>query len=141
MKIVYTNARSIISKIDHLSILINDNNPDLVIITETWLNGDINNCLLNIPGYYIEPELRVDRSDTLNGIGGGILIYVRNNLIIKPVSLKNDFNMFIRFDVISYSNKDDGASSQSSKPNLTVTVVYRPPSARHSSTELLCKLF
>ena len=49
--------------------------------------------------------------------------------------------MFFRFEVISDSCKDDGAGSNQAKPNLTITAVYRPPSARHPSTELLCQLF
>ena len=94
LRIIYTNARSLLSKTDHLCILINDANPDLILVTETWLNDEVSNSIINVPGYYIEPELRVDRTDTQNGIGGGLIVYVRNNLIISPLKEENSFNMF-----------------------------------------------
>ena len=39
-----------------------------VLIAETWLNDDTNTVMLNIEGYYIDPDLRLDRKDTLNGM-------------------------------------------------------------------------
>ena len=132
LRIIYLNARSIVNKINDLCILINDHDPDLILITETWCNDEISNALLNVPGYNIEPDLRKDRNDTMNGIGGGILVYVRNDLVIKPVSVNNDFNMFVQFEVINSTNKDDSG--------LFITLVYRPPSARIQNTLELCKL-
>ena len=89
--------------------------------------------MLNIPGYTIEPDLRLDRRDTLNGIGGGILAYTRDGLLIKPVNIENEFNMFSRFQVLNKKSKDDG--------DLTITVVYRPPRSNNENTAELCKLF
>ena len=132
LRIVYLNARSIVNKLNDLSILINDHDPDLILISETWCNEDISNALLNIPGYIIEPELRKDRNDTMNGIGGGVLVYVRNDLIIKPINVENEFNMFVQFEVINSQNKDD--------KGLTITLLYRPPRSREQNTLELCKL-
>ena len=56
MKIIYLNARSLMNKINDLQILINDSDPDLILITETWCNEDISNAMLNVTGYFIEPE-------------------------------------------------------------------------------------
>ena len=89
--------------------------------------------MLNIPGYSIEPDLRVDRRDTLNGIGGGVIVYSKDGLIIKPVPVENNFNMFVRFKIISRESKDDG--------DLTVSLIYRPPRTRNENTEELLKLF
>ncbi len=50
LKIIYLNARSLLNKIDHLSLMITDHAPDIVLISETWLNSDINNAMLNIEG-------------------------------------------------------------------------------------------
>jgi len=44
------------NKINDLQILINDSDPDLILITETWCNEDISNAMLNVTGYFIEPE-------------------------------------------------------------------------------------
>ena len=133
LNILYLNARSLVNKLNDLAILINDQNPDLVLITETWCNDVITNAMLNIPGYNIEPDLRIDRQDTLNGIGGGLIVYARDGLILKPIPVESSFNMFARFKIISDENKDDR--------DLTVTIVYRPPRANSVNSEELCKLF
>ena len=78
IKIIYLNARSLVNKLNDLEILLNEQKPDLVLICETWCNDETTLAMLNIGGYYIDPSLREDRSDTFNGIGGGLLIYVRN---------------------------------------------------------------
>ena len=132
MKLLYLNARSLISKLNDLAILINDHNPDVILITETWCNGTITNAMLNVKGYSIEPDLRIDRNDTFNGIGGGILVYARNGLIVKPVEVENKFNMFVRFKMINQS-KDD--------PDLKVTLVHRPPRSTGIHNTQLYKLF
>ena len=131
IRIVYLNARSLVSKLSDLEILLNDYDPDLVLIAETWCNSEITNSMLGIKGYFIEPDLRVDRNDTLNGIGGGLIVYVKNSLIVKPIDQESTFNMFTQFEIIC---KDD------IKNNLTITLVYRPPSAPLENTEELCKL-
>ena len=80
IKLVYLNARSICSKLSELEILLNNEKPDLVLICESWCNADISNAKLNMDGYFIEPDLRMDRGDTINGIGGGLLVYVKEGL-------------------------------------------------------------
>ena len=127
------------NKINDLQILINDSDPDLILITETWCNEDISNAMLNVTGYFIEPELRLDRTDTMNGIGGGLLVYAKENLVVKPVQIDNDFNMFRRFEVLRSESKDDERFE--TKPNLTITLVYRPPRSRTENINELCKLF
>ena len=52
----------------------------MVLICESWCNADISNAMLNMDGYFIEPDLRMDRRDTINGIGGGLLVYVKEGL-------------------------------------------------------------
>ena len=133
LKLVYLNARSLTNKLNDLIILINDNDPDIVLITETWCSENITNAMLNIPGYSNEPDLRLDRRDTLNGIRGGVLVYVREGLIIKPIPVENDFNMFVRFKIISHESKDDR--------DLTVTLVYQPPRLANENNIELYKLF
>ena len=57
----------------------------------------LSDAMLNVPGYSIELDLRFDRTDNFNGIGGGLIVYVENNLIIKPVTVISEFNMFVQF--------------------------------------------
>ena len=141
LKIIYLNSRSLLNKINDLCILINDCAPDLILVSETWFNPDISNAMLNIPGYFIEPDLRLDRTDTMNGIGGGLIVYAKNDMIIKPIRVDNNFNMFTRFEIISKDSNDDNRVRKESKQNLIVTLLYRPPRVNNENTEELCKLF
>ena len=133
VKIIYLNARSILNKINDLEVLLNEQEPDFVLIAETWLNDDTNTAMLNIEGYYIDPDLRLDRKDTLNGIGGGLIVYIKEGLIVKPTSAESNFNQFVQFEVV---NKDDICTTR----NLNITLIYRPPSSRDENTDELCKL-
>ena len=89
LKIVYTNARSVVNKINELKLYVLDTDPDVIAITETWTHCNISNQYLNIPNYYIAS--RHDRKDTLNGRGGGLLIYVKSKWKSCEVIATNDF--------------------------------------------------
>lgn len=84
---------------------------------------------MNIPGYYIDNDLRKDRTDTLRGIGGGLLVYVRDGLTVKPKEYNNDLNQFSSFEVI-------GENKNVSK---NISLVYRSPNSTEQNTENLCK--
>lgn len=112
-------------------MLANDKKPDLILITETWCNKDIPNNLLNIDNYYIDASLRTDRNDTLNGIGGGLLVYVKNGLVILPNNNNiNNFNQHCSFKIC------DGKSNS----KLNVTLIYRSPNSSSVNNELLFDL-
>jgi hypothetical protein len=89
LKVCLINARSLVagtdtgksiqgqySKIDEINVsIIQLHNPDIISVTETWLNNAILNIDLTIPGYNI---YRKDR----NRQGGGILVYVKDHLSV-----------------------------------------------------------
>ena len=104
-----------------------NNKPDICIISETWCSENIDNCLLNIAGYYI--GIRIDRHDTQNGIGGGILIYVKNELFILPVDNDSDFNQFCHFKVLSNSTDC-----------IDIIAIYRSPNSSSENNDKLCDL-
>ena len=99
LKVIFTNAHNLLSEIDNLYVLVTNEKPHIVLINETWLNNDIDNSLINIPGYFIDNELRVDRTHTRNGIGGGLIVYVRNDVKVKPDPTKNSFYQYCSFQV------------------------------------------
>ena len=63
--------------------------PDVVALTETWTNDDIDNSFLHIEDYKIME--REDRVDTSRGRGGGILVYVRKGLCAWKERVNGDF--------------------------------------------------
>jgi len=106
-----------VNKIDELKIVVSESDPDIVIITESWCNNNISNSLLKIEGLILCYELRLDRNDTANGIGGGLLVYVREGLTILSCDINYDFNQYCKFRVLTLSDV------------ITIYLVYRPPSS------------
>jgi len=43
IRVLYFNARSIVKKVDEISSITRELNPDIVIVTETWCHGGIDN--------------------------------------------------------------------------------------------------
>ena len=43
VKLLYTNAQSVVNKMEELRVLASLKQPDIIAITETWTNGDISN--------------------------------------------------------------------------------------------------
>ena len=100
-------------------------------MTETWLNNSVTNSMLNIDNYFIDEELRVDRTDTRGGIGGGLLVYVRKDVIVRPVIDEIcNFNQYCKFDVLR----------EGSNQPLNVTLVYRSPNSNADNTLELAKI-
>ena len=114
--IYYLNSQSILSKINELQCLAADKKPDLILVCESWCNEGVSNALLSVPGYQLHPELRKDRSDTANGIGGGLLVFGRKDLEILPCDQTVVFNQYVSFKV------------RLGLVTTTLYLVYRPPS-------------
>jgi hypothetical protein len=117
--VLYTNAQSINSKLEELKVVSRDLDPDIVLITETWCNNTMDNAALAIENYRLETDLRMDRCDTTNGIGGGLLVYSKYDLRILPSDKfhGSKFNQFCTFSVATKSTK------------LNIVLIYRPPSS------------
>ena len=74
----YTNATSLNNKINEISAICSTSKIDLMFISETWFDS---NSLPQIPGY------TVYRQDRITGrVGGGVCIYVNENLEHRPAS-------------------------------------------------------
>jgi hypothetical protein len=65
----------VVSKLGELTAISQDLEPDLILLTETWCNESVSNASLALENYRLETDLRRDRSDAKNGIGGGLLVY------------------------------------------------------------------
>ena len=125
---MYSNVQSLISKISDLEATVNEINPDLVLLTETWLNTNINNAAIRLVGYEVIPDLRCDRLETAGGIGGGLIVYAKDGLQIIPNTTKSAFHQHCSFSVMTKSER------------LNFILVYRPPSSGAKNMEELCNL-
>ena len=73
--IFLSNTRSLVSKIEDLEIVVNQNNADIVCITETWLTESIPNSVVELKNYSL---VRMDRKSDKRG--GGVCAYIKSNI-------------------------------------------------------------
>ena len=62
---------------------------DVFGITESWLRDDIDSAEISYPGYVV---YRQDRRDTHKGFGGGVSLYVKDDIVsIEKPELQGSF--------------------------------------------------
>jgi len=66
-------SRSLLSKIDQLKLWTHSSNPDILVVTESWLKKSVPDSVVDIIGYNV---IRQDRSYK----GGGVAIFVKEHL-------------------------------------------------------------
>ena len=116
LRILYTNCRSLPSNLDSLRAYAASNNPDIIALCETWLDETIADLEIFLPGYYI---VRRDR----NRRGGGILLYVRDSIPISTTVVHPTLELL-------------SVELTLKQGPLLFCLIYRPPSADHSLSEL-----
>ena len=122
-----TNACSIINKLDELALIIVDKSPDIIAITESWLDPSIPDAELSFPGYSL---FRCDRT---SGKGGGCLLYLKASLNPAPIS-----------DIIpKHPNGFEvcGCKIHTPEGPLHVLNVYRTPSSSIPADDDILRLF
>ena len=73
-KCVCLNARSIVNKRNELNIMVDDINPHIIGITESWATPDISDAELGMTGYVMF------RKDRLGRRGGGVILYINESI-------------------------------------------------------------
>ena len=124
LNVLYTNAQSLVNKIDEMRAIVAINNPDILIITETWTNESVSNDLLCISGYDVIE--RRDRNDTDRGRGGGIIVYVKKTLYAWREDCDTVFNQCGMIGV-KMKNAD-----------LRILAIYRSPNSTKTNDDELC---
>lgn len=110
----HINIQGLRTKIDELKILLTTNKIDIFGVTETKLNEKHLTQSFAIDGY--QTPLRKDR---INNSGGGLLIYIRNNLnCIQRTDLEDNNLEHIWVEI----------KNTNSKP-LLLCLLYRPPNS------------
>ena len=120
VKILYTNAQSIMNKLDLLQVHVCELEPDIIAISESWTHGDITSAMLNVKGYDVVG--RNDRTDTLQGRGGGVLLYSRLS------------NLYEETDDRPEQVVHAILSNQEKSSDIHLHVIYRSP---NSSMEVI----
>jgi hypothetical protein len=55
--------------------------------------------MLTLPGFDL--QLRLDREDTTAGVGGGLLVYAKQDVVILPEEKRYDFTQHVNFKIVS----------------------------------------
>nr|XP_023013679.1 ADAMTS-like protein 4 [Leptinotarsa decemlineata] len=111
VKICHINARSLMSDFGSFKDIVY-NKYDIITVSESWLNSNITDDIISLPGYSI---YRSDRNK-LNKRGGGLLVYISSSMnshAIKNLEIVNTEQLWLSF---SYEDKTIGLGT-----------VYRPP--------------
>lgn len=131
-RIVYTNARSIIGKIDLLRTYVCYLQPQLVCICEVSTHSGISDTFLAIDGYSL--VIRADGSDTKDGGCRGLLVYAREGVLAGR----------LESELIDEMVECEGVTIPWGKGRdvLTVVLAYRAPGsvADNSYTDRFCEL-
>ena len=77
--------------------------------------------------YTIETNLRCDRTDTANGIGGGLLVYIKTGYNIIPLPNHTSFNQISSFSIKGKDKDQD----------LSIYLVNKSPNSLQANNELL----
>ena len=78
IKILSTNARSLLPKMTELQMITNALQPDIIAVTETWLSKSVPDNLLALPSY--NTVIRTDRPPCQHKRGGGVLFLVHDSV-------------------------------------------------------------
>ena len=84
LKCVSLNAKSIMYKKGELNIMVNDSDPHIIGITESWANKDITDAELGLEGYVMF------RKDRMGRRGGGVLLYVKDTIPAYEIQLREE---------------------------------------------------
>ena len=125
IKFLYTNADSIMNKLDLLQAHVCELDPDFIAITESWTHNEVTKEMLKISGYDI--IARSDRTDTLKGRGGGILIYSR-----LPNVYEQTVNKSEQVVHVTMNNQDKGS-------DIHMHVFYRSPNSTPEMNDAVLK--
>ena len=71
---VCLNARSIVNTKNDLNIMVEDIDPHIIGITESWANTDITDAELGLTGYVMFRGDRIGRRE------GGVILYVKESI-------------------------------------------------------------
>ena len=81
---VCLNARSIINKRNELNIMVEDIDPHIIGITESWATPDISDAELGMTGYVMFRKYRLGRR------GGGVILYIKESIQAYEIKLEKE---------------------------------------------------
>lgn len=121
LKIIHLNVRSLLKHLEEIEHDLLDGCLDVIILSETWLHGNVSNSLfLNEKYKLIRLDRKVRKPNGSYKTGGGLCVFVRNDI------------SYVETEVVMLSDEDVELihvklTHGHMKP-VNLTAVYRPPS-------------
>ena len=116
---VCLKARSIINKKNELNIMVDDIQPHIIGIPESWAHNDITDAELGREGYVMFRKDRIGRR------GGGVLLYVKETIPAYEIQLKEEADC----------NEAIWCKLVTGHTTVTIGVVYRCPNITKQNNE------
>ena len=109
---VCLNARSIVNKKNELNFIVEDIDPHIIGITESWAKTDVTDAELGLTGY------EMFRRDRIGRRGGGVILYIKESIQAYEIKLEReaDYDEAVWCKIVSGNSK------------LTIGLIYRSPS-------------
>ena len=111
-----SNTRSLVNKIEDLEVVINENNADIVCITETWLTNNIPDSVVEMKEFSL---VRKDRGDDRRG--GGVCAYINSSIGFTTIDELNNSSFESLWLYLRPNRLPRGFSC------LIIGVIYHPP--------------
>ena len=128
---VYLNARSIVNKKNELNIMVEDIDPHIITITESWANTDITDAELGLTGY------AMFRRDRKGRRGGGVILYVKD-LTRFAIQAKGPDGKWTR-KPLAYRKSNNVHLLRTRPPEICVNLVFKHIHVASSYT--ICRQF
>ena len=122
LRLVHLNARSVVQHFDDIVCLVSSTRPEILALSETWLDSSVGDGELYLPGYTL---FRCDRSRC----GGGVAMYCADHLTCSVLSCGPSASG-VEYLWVSISKLH-------SSP-LVLGCFYRPPSLPSQSVHDMC---
>ena len=120
LKIALLNVNRLVNRLDGVRELMSTYIFDVLAISDTWLSHKISACEVTIPGYSV---VRKDRTGSAKLNGGGVLLYIRDNI---PVTVNNELA----------ANNEELLWIEINRPKykpLLIAAIYKPPNVKEAS--------
>ena len=112
LRVLFLNIRSLRNKLNDILLLTQQlNAPDIVCVNETWLDATVSDQEIALTGY------SVTRRDRSGRVGGGVCIYWKSCLPVKP-----------RDDITTDGVESCWCEVACRPRSCLVGTIYRPPS-------------
>ncbi len=114
---------------DEIYLLVNERQPDILCVTETWLNHSVLDLHINIPDYnvYSHDKRR----------GGGVCTFVKDFLTVTPINVNIEptegvENLWLTLRLTVQCRK---------LPSIIIGCIYRHPHAYSNSYDYIAHVF